>query len=454
MRIPKLRLVQRRIGVVGLYRSGKTVFLTSLINHLQNHSPDRFRLGDGSARVTFDRELPPRSFDPFAYLQHRNQLVERHAWPVKTRTTAEYRCRFYRSDWLISRGEWTLVDFAGERMADILMADCSYAQWSDLLLAIFREHSEYRSLAGPYLAAMDDPATTGEQLLAAYRRLLLELFLNYRPVVSPSTFLLSEDGTWLGDVPRERWADRPAGLDERRQFAPLSPAARAGRGELARQFERHYGDYRSRLAQPLAGWMRHCDHLVVLVDVTTLLAGGEAMYQGNRELLRCLMDRLCPGKSLLGLSVDLLTTLLAPIHQQITRVLDLTWRQISKIAFVATKADKVHQDDRQKLVSLLREMVEPLVAAHRERAVALEVEYFACAAVNSTRSLDGGKLLGAAAGQSEPSVFTPSAVPEQWPPSWQHGQYTFLNVAPHVPARRDAAPDHLGLNQVVDFLMR
>ena len=39
-----MRLFQfnKRIGIVGLYRSGKTVFMTSLINHLSRHDPLRF----------------------------------------------------------------------------------------------------------------------------------------------------------------------------------------------------------------------------------------------------------------------------------------------------------------------------------------------------------------------------------------------------------------------------
>lgn len=38
-----------RVGVIGMYQSGKTVLLTSLINHLLNHDPDRLPLGTDSA---------------------------------------------------------------------------------------------------------------------------------------------------------------------------------------------------------------------------------------------------------------------------------------------------------------------------------------------------------------------------------------------------------------------
>ncbi len=39
--------------------AGKTVLITSLINHLQDHDPDRFRLGKGGASVRRFAALPP-----------------------------------------------------------------------------------------------------------------------------------------------------------------------------------------------------------------------------------------------------------------------------------------------------------------------------------------------------------------------------------------------------------
>ena len=46
------RTAERRVGVVGLSYAGKTVFLTSLINHLEHHDADRFRIGDSNEAVT------------------------------------------------------------------------------------------------------------------------------------------------------------------------------------------------------------------------------------------------------------------------------------------------------------------------------------------------------------------------------------------------------------------
>ena len=61
---------ERRIGVIGLQGSGKTVLLTSLINHLMHHDPRRFPLGDGNVEVThFVQELPDPGWDQFPVRQ-------------------------------------------------------------------------------------------------------------------------------------------------------------------------------------------------------------------------------------------------------------------------------------------------------------------------------------------------------------------------------------------------
>jgi len=457
MKVPKFRLRRQQVGVIGLYRSGKTVFLTSLINHLQNHNASRFPVGK-QARVWFDGELKAVRFEPFPYKERRDLLVNTRRWPEKTRGVSEYGCRYYRSDWHLSRGELSLLDFPGERLADLIMVHASYAQWSDFLLTLFHDHAEYRGLADPYLDLLKQDGLEEGRVIDVYRQLMLGLFMAFRPVVSPSAFLLAPDGRWIGDpdIARDRVMDHCfSGLSADAQFAPLSAEARERFPALHKQFAKRYGAYKRQIALPLSGWMRSCDALVVLVDVTALLAGGEGMYQGNRELLRNLIDLLKPGKSLFGLSMDLLQNVLYPFdNRPLKRVVDLGWQALSRIAFVATKADKVHESDRDRLRDLVREMTEGLVASHQVKAAALDVGYFACAAVKSTRSTSDGKLQAYLGPDAPLTSFTPARVPETWPMTWKHGEFLFPNVAPWVPSRRDAPPDHIELNRVADFLMK
>ncbi len=447
---------------MGLYRSGKTVFLTSLINHLQNHRPDRFLLGK-NARLVFAEELQPSLFERFPYSQHRDRLVTGEAWPEKTRGVYEYACRYYRSDWHFSRGELSMLDFPGERMADLMMVNATFDQWSDLMLSILRDHSEYHEPATPYLKLMDSAAVTETDLLDAYKRLLVQCFFQYRPVISPSAILISPAGDWHGEALKQGGQALNqcfCGLDADSQFVPLSAELRERYPGMRHRFSANYRNYRHKIALPLATWMRGCDALVVLIDVTTLLAGGEGMYQGNRELLRNLIDLLKPGHGYFGLTINTMRDILDPLGG-LTRLTRhklwpaiLRWKNISKIAFVATKADKVHESDRDRLRELTRDMTVPIIAKREFQAAQLDVGYFACAAVSSTRSASGHQLQAYREPGTDAECYTPSHVPDNWPQTWSHGQFRFPNVRPWIPRLRDSAPDHIELDRVADFLMR
>ena len=76
-----MRLLKRRmrIGVVGLYQAGKSVFMTSMINHLRQHDPARLPVGDGRVKLDWVADLPPREgIDRFNYERNRNR-AQAHA---------------------------------------------------------------------------------------------------------------------------------------------------------------------------------------------------------------------------------------------------------------------------------------------------------------------------------------------------------------------------------------
>src|SRR5262245_10593142 len=110
-----LKTTECRVGLVGLYASGKTVFLTSLLNHLQDHDPDRFRLGAGlgspAVSIRKFRSLPTDpGWERFNYDGNREALVHRHRWPEKTKDRSQFVCAFERSDWRFSDVKLKLFD--------------------------------------------------------------------------------------------------------------------------------------------------------------------------------------------------------------------------------------------------------------------------------------------------------------------------------------------------------
>ena len=73
------------VGMIGMYGSGKTVLLTSLINHLLNHRPDRLSIGHGKVELgCLKRDLPvDAGFTKFDYGYYRSRLGNQ-VWPDKT----------------------------------------------------------------------------------------------------------------------------------------------------------------------------------------------------------------------------------------------------------------------------------------------------------------------------------------------------------------------------------
>ena len=286
--------------------------------------------------------------------------------------------------------ELTLTDMAGERLADLSMAGQTYEQWSDSILELFG-NLEYQSPAAEFLALLEQPGTPADAIVAAYRRVLARLIHSYLPLVSPSTFLVDANNKHCEALDVERMAvTRVAGLDESRQFAPLPKLVRDRDAGIAARFRSHYADYRRQIVEPLARWFTQCEALLVVVDLTMLLAGGVGMYNGQKQMLSLVVDDLTPGRGFFNRFADRLvrTGSLGRLH-----VNDLLWYAsfgrlwlpgVRRVAFVATKADKVHADDHDKLLGLLHDLTRNLAIKGR-LAGGVRVEEFVCAAVKSRR---------------------------------------------------------------------
>lgn len=450
-----MRLFQfnKRIGVVGLYRSGKTVFMTSLINHLSRHDPLRFPLGKGDVTIgNFKPRGAQNGWREFDYNRYRSMLHSQHLWPDKSLYGQQYNCSFSRSDWPHTTINLSLVDLAGERMADMGMARYGYEEWSDLIFGLMANGSEYQPHVREFVQLFDqahEQKNDEEQILHEYRRALARCCLAYLPVISPSSLLIDSGGRYVAERQVEDIAaKRVVGLDAERQFAPLPASFRQDNPNLTRRFAAHYREYRDQLVMPLAKWLGNCHELVVLLDLSSLLAGGLGAYHGAQLLVEELLDWVDPGRSFLGSFASLLVKPLSGGRINLPGV--------TRIAFVAAKADKVHASDRNNLMNLLRDMVSAKTAGLQED-LKLKVEYFICASVKSTASRPDGSLEGVPAyvegGESKLSVFKPSRLPARWPDDWPAGEYNFPDVLPQMPARRDLAPTHIGLNSVAEFIL-
>lgn len=458
MRYPKFRRFNHNVAVIGLYGSGKTVFLTSLINHLKHHRPSLLKLGKkGDVKLTFFRELAVNGgFDKFPYEKYRSSLVDSKNWPEKTKTISKYCCSYSRSDWKWTKGQLTLTDIPGERLPDIPMAGFSYDHWSDWLSDKVFVDKEYSPFVKDFVSLAEQMEVEEEPLVMAYRQALALLYLNFRPVITPSTFILTEDNPEDG-TEGSRYVGANAlkgdisgcysGLSLGSQFVPLSSSARKRHPDLAATFSKRYTEYQRKVAKPCEYVLRKSNQLVVLIDVTTLLHSTAGMFNGCKSILDELLRLLCPGIGLFGATLDALGSTVSGGRLGIGG--------IDRLAFVATKADKVNESCRENLRLLVTDMCSDIVEHYVEDSSRLDVNYFACSAVKSTMSTPNGHLRGTLVDSPNAlSEYSPSVVPKLWPATWDPEQYEFPDVKPYMPPNQSYPPATIDLNKVIDFLMQ
>ena len=447
-----------RIAVTGIQGGGKTVFLTSLLWQLIEFADADFHFGGGARIEGFRevRQVPDAgndAFETFPLESYRDALSRNGRWPRKTTDCARYVCEYRRSDrrgislrrlaklqWS-SRQRLELFDFPGERIADAAIAAfADYAAWSDHILGHFESHGDYREATADFLQTVKADAAPAAEIVLAYKRALGRLIVGYKPLVSPSVFLLDPSGDAASAAsPEELAATRLAGLSEDEQFAPLPAAVRQGRGDLASAMAERYRRYRRRLVLPVFEQIGRSDGLVVLVDIPSLLMGGVGRYNDNRQILLDLFDALRGDESMVG---------------QLLRLLQFWRGGPSRVALVATKADMVHPDDVEsgRLESLLKQMT----GRARQMLPDVTFEWFVCSACRSTRRADApGRIIGQLTydnPERRTMEFAVSSLPETWPGDWQPGQFRFHRVEPQAPRNLQVPPAQLGLDRIFEFL--
>lgn len=357
-----------RLGVTGLARAGKTVFITALVHNLVHGG--RLPLFDPwrSQRLT-GAELRPQLHDDvptFDYRGHVKTLVDRRIWPDSTRAISEMRLTLaYESATFLGRklgrGRLNLdiVDYPGEWLLDLPLLAKDFGAWSRETLERARAPGR-AEIAGPWLAhlATLDPEGPADEAAAETAHRLFTDYLaaaradgNAFSMVPPGRFLMP------GDL-----AGSPA-----LTFAPLevAPGAAAAPADSLRALmERRYEAYKDVVVRPFfRTHFARLDRQVVLVDVLAALNGGPAAVADLEAALAEILSCFRPGRA------SWLSSVLT--------------RRIDRILFAATKADHLHHTSHDRLEAILRRLLEGAIA--RAHFAGAEVDVRAIAAVRATR---------------------------------------------------------------------
>jgi predicted YcjX-like family ATPase len=372
-----------RLGVTGLSRAGKTVFITALVHNLVHGG--RLPLFDAYAggRLADARLMPQPDDDVprFDYEAHVEALVEARIWPRSTRRISELRIAIeYESARALKRSlgrgrlNLDIVDYPGEWLLDLALLGKSYAEWSAEALAMSREPHR-ASLALPWHGLLADAESGGPED-EERARLLAEAFTAYLRAARADEHALSmlPPGRFLmpGDM-----EGSPA-----LTFAPLdiAPDHKAVRGTLAAMMERRYEAYRTHVIKPFfREHFARLDRQIVLIDMLAALNAGPAALRDLEAALADVLSAFRPGRA--------------------SWLRSILTRRIDRILFAATKADHVHHSDHDNLARLLQRLTRR--AAERAEFAGAEVKVTALAAVRATREVTvnrGGEKLPAIAG--------------------------------------------------------
>ena len=318
-----------RLGVTGLSRAGKTVFITGLVANLLQRG--RMPQLTGAARIeaAFLQPQPDMTLPRFDYEGHLAALTgDDPRWPASTRAVSELRLSFRVAPAGLFAGfqgtrtlHVDIIDYPGEWLLDLGLLDKSYADWSDEVLGRLAK----RSLAADFMATSraEDGALAFDEVRAQD---LSASFTAYLHAARAAGFSDCTPGRFLlpGDL-----AGSPV-----LTFAPLPRPASAGRRSLWHEMERRYEGYKARVVQPF--FRQHfarIDRQVVLVDVLDAIHRGPQALEDLRRTMADVLAVFRPGRN------GWLTALLGG-------------KRVERILFAATKADHLHHSQHPRLTAI------------------------------------------------------------------------------------------------------
>ncbi|HEY0293326.1 MAG TPA: YcjX family protein [Hansschlegelia sp.] len=357
-----------RLGVTGLSRAGKTVFLTALVQALVHGGRLPAFRAYAQGRIAGARLAPqPDDAVPrFEVETHLRALTgPDRTWPESTRRISELRVvvdfesrGFFSGTRPGRRLTLDIVDYPGEWLLDLALLGQDFRTWSARTI-LSSDGPTRAPLAGPWRAhlATIDPLAAEDESVAREAAARFTAYLRAGRA----------DRVALSTLPPGRFL-MPGDLEgsPALTFAPLAIPAEgdAPSGSMWSMMERRYEAYRSHIVRPFfRDHFARLDRQVVLVDALAALnAGPEAVA----DLEAALTDVLSAFR-----------------HGQNSWLSSLFRPRVDRLLFAATKADHLHHTSHDRLEAILRRLVGRAIEKAEFSGAAVDV--VALAAVRATR---------------------------------------------------------------------
>ena len=319
-----------RLGVTGLSRSGKTVFITNLVANLLDRGRMTQLIGahNGSILSAYLQPQPDDTLPRFEYEKHLSDMIgSKPKWPQSTRAISQLRLSFRVQGTGIMSGvrgprivHLDIVDYPGEWLLDLPLLDQTFADWSQQSLTLAAKGTRV-DFAKTWLAIETDvdaplDETHAQKLASAFTTYLSDCREAGFSACSPGRFLMP------GDL-----AGSPA-----LTFAPLIGSG--GRGSLYREFERRFDAYKSKVVKPFfKDHFSRIDRQIVLVDALGALHAGPQAVDDLRNAM-----------------VDILNCFKTGQNGFLSAILG---KSVERILFASTKVDHLHHSQHGALTNIM-----------------------------------------------------------------------------------------------------
>lgn len=433
------------IGVTGLSRSGKTIFIGALAQALTCADFWGPKRGQGplaqfgpiergqfrSARIRDDvnTHLPQ-----FPFRNVRDILATKNsAWPKPTEGISHLTLdlEYYSESWFkrVRTVRIELVDYPGEWLVDLPMLDLSYADWSEKALgrAKSKVRKPWSEAYFKSVSELNSDQIFDEEIAIA----LTEIWATYLQQAADFGLPGNQPGRLL----------RPDALRHSPvlRLVPLPPELlESGLGE---GMKKRFQEYNKKVITPFFDdHFSQIDRQIVLVDILRVLQQGKPVFDELVETMREMMPVFNYGKRNI-----------------------FSWifgTKITRLLFAATKADHVTRGDRVNLEQMVKQLIALVDDKNEFRSKSESWGALALASVRATEdrmTIEPPKreiLYGHPAEQDQAGQWDPGGLPLDMPPDWDELFFEFLQFEPPaMPEATSQGYPAINLGKALDFLI-
>ncbi len=438
-----------RLGVTGLSRAGKTVFITSLVANLldRGRMPQLLAASGGAIVAAYLQPQPDDTVPRFEFENHLAALTgPKPFWPQSTRAVSQLRLSLKVQPAGLLAGltgarlvHLDIVDYPGEWLLDLPLMDQSYAEWSASALEL-AQGTARADIARDWnlLAAGADGTAAFDE---AEAQTLAETFTAYLSEAREAGFSACAPGRFL--MPGEMEGS-PA-----LTFAPLPKPDRPPRGTLWREMERRFEAYKSRVVKPFfRDHFAKIDRQIVLVDALGAISNGPQAVEDLRGAMSDVLRAFRPGRN--------------------SWLSFLMGKKIERILFAATKADHLHHSQHPQLTAIMQALLRE--AKDRADYAGAGTAAMSIASLRATveevldheeRKLDC--VRGVLADTGKMTALYPGALPtdpaqlltpaRQGAAVWLEADYKVMRFQPaRLNLKPGEGPPHIRLDKAAEFL--